>query len=75
MLVGILIKNKSVSTVAWCSMIFVVKSIGNIISRVRIDNDTALLCHDFSELCQAEVITVERTITYAHLLMGRIERH
>ncbi len=55
-------------------MISSVKSLGYTVSRLRIDNDFVFLSKEFTAVCEAENIVVERTVPYAHWQLGRIER-
>jgi hypothetical protein len=55
-------------------MISSVKTLSYRISRVRIDNGTVLLCKDFTKVCETEAITMERTVPYSHLQLGRFKR-
>ena len=55
-------------------MIASVHSLGHTVSRLRIDNDSVFLSKDFTKVCEAESIAVERTVPYAHWQLGRIER-
>ena len=67
-------KDKSHATFVWGTMLSRVKTMRYTISRVRIDNDTLFLCKEFTDLCAAENIAVERTVPYSHWQLGRIER-
>jgi hypothetical protein len=71
---GDLMKDKSDATFVWETMISRVKTMGYTISRVRIDNANVFLCKDFTDLCAAETIAVERIVPYSHWQLGRIER-
>ena len=55
-------------------MIASVKSLGYTVSRLRIINDTVSLSKEFTTVCAAESIAVERTAPYAQWQLGRIER-
>jgi hypothetical protein len=55
-------------------MISTVEPLGHNISRVRIDNNTVLLCKDFTLVCESEGIGVGRTIHYSPWQLGMIER-
>ena len=59
-------KYKSDVPYTWKKMIASVKSLGYFVNRVRIDNDTIFLLKDFTTVCVAESISVERTVPYAH---------
>ena len=60
------IKLKSNTIVTWKSMIAKMKSMGNSISRLRIDNDTVFVCSEFTALYELEGVSVERIVPYAH---------
>jgi hypothetical protein len=72
--IGNVMRRKSDASFTWKMMIASVKSLGHSISRVRIDNDSVFLSKEFSSVCLAEGIAVERTVPYAHWQLGRIER-
>ena len=55
-------------------MIASVKSLGYTVSRLRIYNDSVFLSKEFTTICAADNIAVERTVPYAHWQLGRIER-
>ena len=55
-------------------MIASVKSLGYFVNRVRIDNDTVFLSKDFTSVCAAEGIPLERTLPYAHWQLDMIKR-
>ena len=58
----------------WKMLIASVKSLGHTVRRIRIDNDTVFLSKEFTTLCVSKVITVERTVPYAHSQLGKKER-
>jgi hypothetical protein len=67
-------KHKSIATSTWKSMISNVKSLGHMISRMRIDNDLVLLSKEFTLVCESEEISSERDVPYFHWQLGMIER-
>jgi transposase InsO family protein len=67
-------KYKSDASYTWKTMTACGRSLGYSINRVRIDNDTVFLSKDFTAICAAANIAVERTVPYAHWQLGRIER-
>jgi len=71
---GNVMKHKSDSTSTWKSMISSVKSLGHMISRLRIDNGTALLSKEFTLVCETEGVAEERIVPYSLSQLGMIER-
>ena len=56
--IGNVMKHKSDAPSTWKSMIASVKSLGHTVSRLRIDNDKVFVSKEFTEVCEAESITV-----------------
>jgi hypothetical protein len=65
-IIGNAIKYKFDAPYPWKMMITSVKSLGYSINRIRIDNDTVFMSKDFTTICAAKGIAVERTLPYAH---------
>ena len=51
-----------------------VRSLGYSISRVRVGNDTILMCKDFILICESEGIAMDKIVPYSHLQLDRINR-
>ena len=73
-IIGNVMKHKSDATSTWKTVISNVKPMGNSISRVRIKNDTVLLCNNITIVCESEVIAVERIVPYSHWHLSKIKR-
>ena len=65
-------KYKSDAPSTWMMMIASVKSLGNIVSCMRIDNDSVFMSKDFIAACATYGIIVERTFPYARWQLGII---
>ncbi len=63
---GNVMNYKSDTSYTWKTMIASVKSLGYSVNRVRIDNDTVFLSKDFTTVCVAAYIAIERTVPYVH---------
>ena len=65
-IIGDVIKHQSDATSTWKSIVSSVKFLGHGISRVRMNNDTALIYTKFTHVCESEGIAVKMSVPYSH---------
>ena len=65
-----LMKSKSDAPAAWKGFIETIKSMDFVPRRIRIDNGSFFLGSVFTQLCDNNSITIERTVPYSHWQLG-----